>query len=136
VVSAFVLVLGAPREAVHNQVFNVGVPGDNFRVRDLARIVSEAVPGSEVVRVAHAGGDTRDYRVSFDKLARTFPGFSPGWTVPAGAAQVRDALARGSVTLADVEGPRFTRLARLRQMIERGDVDAHLRMQSAAVKVA
>ncbi len=61
------LVLTAPREIIHNQVFNVGVPGENYRVRDLAEIVCDAVPGSEIVLVPHAGGDTRDYRVSFDE---------------------------------------------------------------------
>jgi nucleoside-diphosphate-sugar epimerase len=35
---AFLAVLHAPRENVHNRAFNVGVPGENFRIRELAEI--------------------------------------------------------------------------------------------------
>src|SRR6266404_4738915 len=45
---AFLAVLHAPREKVRNRAFNVGVPGENFRIRELAEIVHQAVPGSHI----------------------------------------------------------------------------------------
>ncbi len=135
VVAVFSLMLTAPRDTIHNQVFNVGVPGENYQVRRLAEIVCDAVPGSEVVSVPHAGGDTRDYRVSFDKLTTAFPNFTPRWSAPAGARQVRDGIVQAGVTLEEFQGPRFTRLARLRQLIDSGGVDATLRMRDLALPV-
>jgi nucleoside-diphosphate-sugar epimerase len=135
VAAVFSLMLTAPRETIHNQVFNVGVPGENYQVRSLADIVCDAVPGSEVVVVPHAGGDTRDYRVSFDKLTAAFPNFTPRWTVPAGARQVRDGVVQAGMTLDEFQGPRFTRLARLKQLIDTGGVDATLRMREIALPV-
>ena len=34
-----------PREVVHDQAFNVGATAENYRIRELAEIVAEAVPG-------------------------------------------------------------------------------------------
>ena len=45
---AFVAVLAAPRQVVHNQAFNVGQTEENYRIRDLAEIVQEVVPGSRI----------------------------------------------------------------------------------------
>ena len=36
---AFLAVLEAPREAVHNEAFNVGSTAENYRIRDVAEIV-------------------------------------------------------------------------------------------------
>ncbi len=41
---AFLAVLHAPHEKVHNRAFNVGVPGENLRIRELAEIVCESCP--------------------------------------------------------------------------------------------
>jgi nucleoside-diphosphate-sugar epimerase len=135
VATAFSLVLAAPRDKIHNQVFNVGVPGENYQVGQLADIVTEAVPESEVAYVPHAGGDTRDYRVSFDKLRSTFPEYTPRWTVADGARQIRDGMRRAELTFEQFQGPRYTRLARLRQLIDSGAVDASLRMSTSALSV-
>ena len=43
---AFLAVLEAPRELVHDEAFNVGASAENYRIRDLAEIVEEVVPGA------------------------------------------------------------------------------------------
>lgn len=70
---AFLAVLEGPRELVHNEAFNVGRPEDNVQVRDIADLVRDAVPESEVRLAEDAGPDLRNYRVDFSKLAETFP---------------------------------------------------------------
>ena len=70
---AFLAMLEAPRELVHDQAFNVGRAEDNVQVRDIAEMVRDAVPGSKVSLADGAGPDLRNYRVDFSKLAETFP---------------------------------------------------------------
>ena len=74
IVAAVVAVLDAPREAVHNQIFNVGRNDENFRIRELADIVAEVVPGCRVEYAPGGGPDLRCYRVNFDKINRLLPG--------------------------------------------------------------
>ena len=73
---AFLVMMEAPRELVHDQAFNVGRAEDNVQVRDIAHMVRDAVPGSKVSLADGAGPDLRNYRVDFSKLADTFPQLS------------------------------------------------------------
>src|SRR5918996_4603464 len=73
--AAFLAVLEAPRDLVHDQAFNVGRTEENYRIRDVAGIVAEAVPGSQITFAATAGPDLRNYRVNCNKLATTLPGY-------------------------------------------------------------
>ena len=80
-ISRAFLAAEAPRELVHNEAFNVVPPGENYRVRGVAAIVEEVVPGSRVVFAPGAGPDTRCYRVSSEKLIERLPAFRRRWTV-------------------------------------------------------
>ena len=70
---AFIVVLRAPREAVHNQAFNVGVDGENYQIREIADIVKETVPGCSIEYAKDAGPDKRSYRVDFSKIRKMLP---------------------------------------------------------------
>ena len=48
IIAAFIACLDAPRDAIHNEAFNVGMNGENYRIRDVAEIVKDVVPGCEV----------------------------------------------------------------------------------------
>ena len=74
---AFLAMLEAPRELVHDEAFNVGRAEDNVQVRDIAEMVRDAVPGSTVSLADGAGPDLRNYRVDFSKLTGTFPDLQP-----------------------------------------------------------
>lgn len=88
---AFLAVLEAPQEVIHDQVFNVGSTKENYQIADVARLVEEAVPGSVIQLAEQAGPDIRDYRVDCSKLAEAIPAFRPTWTVAKGAAELEDA---------------------------------------------
>jgi nucleoside-diphosphate-sugar epimerase len=45
---AFIAILQAPRETIHNEAFNIGSNEENYRVIDLARIVEKTVPGCRI----------------------------------------------------------------------------------------
>jgi nucleoside-diphosphate-sugar epimerase len=129
---AFLAVLEAPRELVHDQAFNVGRTEENYQVRDLADLVRQALPGTEV-RYAEGGGpDPRSYRVNCDKLARTLPRFRPQWTVPKGIAELVAGFRAHGLTREDFEGPRYVRLRRIKELQRGGRLDASLRWVGAA----
>jgi nucleoside-diphosphate-sugar epimerase len=124
---AFLSVLQAPRELVHNQAFNVGRSEENYRVRDLAQMACEVVPGSHV-RFAEGGGpDPRCYRVDCDKLPRVLPDFQPQWTVRAGMKQLHAAFRRHRLTDFQFQGDRFLRIKHILKLQAEGQVDASLR---------
>jgi nucleoside-diphosphate-sugar epimerase len=129
---AFVAVLEAPCAVVHREAFNVGSTEENYRIRDLAAIVEATVPGSRVDFAEGASPDKRNYRVSCDKLARTFPGARPRWTARTGALQLYDAYRRAGLGADDFEGPRFKRIAHVRELRAGGVLDESLRVRSLA----
>jgi nucleoside-diphosphate-sugar epimerase len=125
---AFVAALEAPRDLIHNEAFNIGRDEDNHQIRDLARMVQEAT-GAAVTLAPGAGPDKRSYRVSFAK-ARDL--FTPEWTVKTGIEQIHTAYEASSLTLDDLLSPRFQRLARLRELVDAGELDADLRRRVPA----
>ncbi|MEQ9369393.1 MAG: SDR family oxidoreductase [Coleofasciculus chthonoplastes F3-SA18-01] len=85
---AFIAVLHAPREVIHNQAFNVGRNQDNYRIRDLAEIVKQTVPGCRIEYAKEAGPDKRCYRVNCSKIAQMLPEFQPQWNARRGAKEL------------------------------------------------
>ena len=128
--AAFLAVLQAPRELVHNESFNVGQTGENYRIRDVAEMVREIVPGSTITYAADGGPDARCYRVDCSKIARVLRDFRPSWTVREGVAELYAAYQRANLTLEDLQGARYIRLARIRELLETGQLDAALRFRS------
>ena len=76
---SFLATLEAPRDIVHNRAFNVGRNTENYRIRELADIVKEIVPGCSIEYAAGAGPDKRCYRVDFSLIEKTLPNFQPRW---------------------------------------------------------
>jgi nucleoside-diphosphate-sugar epimerase len=124
---AFIAAARAPREAVHNEAFNIGRNEENFQVRELADIVKAVVPGCTVEYAPGGEPDKRSYRVDFTKAHTALPGFNPQWTAQRGAQQLYDAYTRIGISVDDFEGPRFRRIDTLKQHLSAGRVDASLR---------
>jgi nucleoside-diphosphate-sugar epimerase len=127
---AFLAAAQAPREAVHDQAFNVGRPEDNVQIREVAEMVRDAVPGSELSFAEGAGPDLRNYRVDFAKLNDTFGDLKLRWTVGDGIAELASAYARAGLTYQDFQGPRYVRLRRIRDLLDAGQVDDMMRRQA------
>jgi nucleoside-diphosphate-sugar epimerase len=124
---AFAQVLVAPRHVIHNQAFNVGRVGENYRVRDVANLVADIVTGCSVSFADGAAADIRDYRVDFSKIERELPGYRPQWTVRRGIEQLWDAYSDGGMTPELFEGSKYFRLRTVKHLMERGDLDIELR---------
>jgi nucleoside-diphosphate-sugar epimerase len=127
---AFIAVLEAPRELIHNESFNVGQTAENYRISEVAEMVLAVVTGSKVTYAKGGGPDRRCYRVDSGKIARTLPAFRPSWTVRRGIEELYDAYRRNGLTLEDLQGARYNRVARIRGLLASGSLDASLRFRS------
>jgi nucleoside-diphosphate-sugar epimerase len=127
---AFLAVLAAPPERVAGQAFNVGRSDQNYRVREIAEIVKDTVPGCEIAFAEGAGADTRNYRADFRKIDRVLPGFRPEWDARRGARQLYDVYRRVGLELQDFEGPRYRRIDQIRHRLAAGDLGADLRWKA------
>jgi nucleoside-diphosphate-sugar epimerase len=124
---AFIAALEAPRERVHNQAFNVGSTPENYRVRELAELVRQTVPGCRVECARDAGPDRRCYRVDFGKIERALPGFRPQWNAQKGTAQLYELYRRAGLLMADFEGSRYQRIDHVKLLLSHGLLDEGLR---------
>jgi nucleoside-diphosphate-sugar epimerase len=132
IAGAFLAVLHAPRELVHNEAFNVGSSAENYRIRDLAQIVEEVVPGARASFAAGGGPDKRSYQVDCSKLGRVLPEFETRWTVRRGVEQLYEAYARNGLTFEEFTGTRYLRISRVRELQEAGRLDDALRWRVPA----
>jgi nucleoside-diphosphate-sugar epimerase len=129
---AFIAALNAPREVVHNQAFNVGRNDQNYRIRELAEIVKQTVPGCEIEYAKDAGPDKRTYRVDFNKIAEKLPEFQPQWDARKGAQELYEAYKAYDVKLEEFEGPKYKRIDHIKLLLSDGMLDSSLRWTKKA----
>ena len=128
IAQAFLLALAAPREVVGGRAFNVVATAENYQVRDLARIVADTLPGCVVEIAPDASPDVRNYRVRGDRFAAAV-GFEAAWDARRGAAELAAAFRETGLTFDEVEGPRFQRIARIRERLADGSLRPDLRFR-------
>ena len=129
---AIMAVLEAPRETIHGEAFNVGRDSENYQVKELAEIVAATIPGCEVEYGPESAPDPRSYRVDFTKFARAFPECRLTWTASAGARELVDAYRERGLRKEEFEGEKYTRVRRLKKLIESGRLDHDLRWNGDA----
>jgi nucleoside-diphosphate-sugar epimerase len=125
---AFQAALATPREAVHDQAFNIGGTDENYQIRDVGAIVQDTVPGSRITFADGAGPDIRDYKVDCSKAMDTLTGFHTEWDVARGAEEIYLALEELRPPAGFEEDMR--RLAHVGRLQEAGLLDADLRRTS------
>ncbi len=122
IAKALICVLEAPRDIVHNQIFNVGDTANNYRVKEIAEIVAEAFPGC-ALSFGNQGADNRSYRVAFEKINSQLPGFKCEWDARRGAQQLYNVFSQIDMTKAEFESRGFTRLKQLEYLIRTQQID-------------
>lgn len=124
---AYVAALHAPRELIHNEAFNVGTTTENYQIREIATIVKDVVPNCKIEYAPDAGPDKRCYRVDCNKIARVLRDFKPQWTARLGIEQLYSTYRSVGLTVEEFEGPKYMRIAHVKQLIEEGKLDQNLR---------
>jgi nucleoside-diphosphate-sugar epimerase len=132
---AFVALLHAPTEKIHNQAFNVARKEDNYQVKDIARIVSEVVPGSHVELSDDNFLDPRNYKVDSSKIMREIPEFKPQWSVRKGAEELLETYKQIGLTLEEFEGIKFQRIGHIKNLLATGQINEDLRWVSSVTTV-
>jgi nucleoside-diphosphate-sugar epimerase len=132
VARAFMTILKAPIETVHNQAFNIGANQLNHQIRELAEIVARNVPDCELEMRAQSGADQRTYKADFSKFARTFPEFEFQWSADKGARQLAQQFRALGLSADHLADKRFTRLKWLRYLLDSERLDGELRWREPA----
>ncbi|TDI74767.1 MAG: SDR family oxidoreductase [Bacteroidetes bacterium] len=124
---AFIAMLNAPLDLVHNQAFNVGRAEENYQVYQLAELVKEVMPDCRIEFADNAGPDKRCYRVDCSKIASTLPEFKPKWNARDGIMELLSAFKANGLALDDFEGSRYKRVDHIKQLLQKGRLDTSLR---------
>lgn len=124
---AYIATVEADRDLVHNRAFNVGTTSENYQIREIAEVVRDVVPGSQIGFAEGAAPDTRNYRVDCNLIARTLHDFKPQWTLRRGVEQLYDAYRAVGLTLDEFEGEKFKRIAHVQKLVAEGALDGDLR---------
>jgi nucleoside-diphosphate-sugar epimerase len=119
-------VIGAPRGVVHAETFNVGLTEENYRIREVAAMVCDVVPGCNIVMAKDAGPDARSYRVSCEKIAAALPTFRPAWSLRRGVEELYQAYLAHGLSASDLVG-RLHRSHHVQELADRDLLAATLR---------
>lgn len=125
IAQAISCVLDAPREVIHNQIFNVGSSEQNYQVRGIAETIAGIFPRCDVT-FGENGGDNRSYKVNFDKISSELPGFKCEWNAARGAEQLRDVFERIDLDGETFTGRGHTRLKQLEYLMRTKQLDDEL----------
>jgi nucleoside-diphosphate-sugar epimerase len=132
IIGAALTVLDAPEDLVRNETFNVGNTQENYRIRELADIVAEVVPGCQIEYATDGGPDKRCYRVTCNKIERVL-GFKTQWTARSGAQELYDSYRQTGLT--DQQRNSYFRIATIQNLLEEGKLDGSLHWVRAAETV-
>lgn len=122
---AFACALEMPREALHNQIINVGDTNQNYRVREIAETIGSVFPGS-TVSFGKNDDDERSYRVSFKKINELIPSFRCAMNLEAGARELRKLFEEINLSTEDFEFSAYTRVKQLKQLLQTEKIDPKL----------
>lgn len=122
-------------------ILNVGSTSENFQIIDLAKMVAKKVNGCKVSflnkttdpslelikdRKIQDGVDSRNYKISFEKIRKIFPGFECNWTVKKGMKSMLKKFKEVKLTKNDFQDIKFYRLQKLEWLIKNGYISEDL----------
>ena len=125
IAKAIACAIEAPREAIQNEILNIGSNHQNYRVREIAEKVGKVFPGCKV-SFGTLGADNRSYRVNFDKVRRHLPEFECEWDADKGVRQFYELFRQIEFTLDQFEHRAFTRIKQLQYLIRTNQIDQDL----------
>jgi hypothetical protein len=130
---AIACALEAPRQIIHNQIFNVGSTSANYQVRDIAQIVADTFPGCRL-SFGNSDGDNRSYRVNFDKINSMLPGFKCQRDAAMGAQELFALFTRIDMAPETFNFRAFTRLRQLEHLLRTKQIDEDFHWSSGQTR--
>ncbi|MEH2044510.1 NAD-dependent epimerase/dehydratase family protein [Nostoc sp.] len=126
---AIICTLEAPRDVIHNQIFNVGDTNSNYQVKQIAQIVAEVFTDCKLSFGKH-DPDNRSYRVLFHKINQNLPGFKCEWDAQRGAQQLYNVFQQIDMDRGIFESRGFTRLKQLEYLIRTQQINQYFFWQT------
>ncbi len=114
---AFIAIMNAPKDAIHNKAINIGANNENYQVKDIGDRVQKFVPHAKIVYTGEVGADPRNYRVNFDLLGKLLPDFKLEYTLTSGMEELYKKYMEHKFSQADFEGDQFVRLRTLKKRL-------------------
>ena len=124
--NAFLAALKAPKDMIHNEIFNVGMNSENYQVKDIAEEIHNQMRDCEVKILGKDNPDARNYNVNFDKINNYLKDFHPRWTLKKGVKELIDTFEEINLDYEIFQDKNFTRLKQLNYLIETQLIDKNL----------
>ena len=115
---AFVAMMEAPKERVHNKPINIGSNDENHQVRDVGDRVQHLLPDASIVYTGEVGADPRDYRVKFDRLNELLPDFALSYSLSSGMEELHKKMVDHGFGASDFESDQFVRFRTLQKRLD------------------
>lgn len=124
--SAIIATIKAPIKIINNKAFNVGVINGNYSIKELASIVSNVIPKSEIVyRNLHS--DPRTYKVDFNRINTVLREyFIPKWTPEKGGYEIIEYFKKIKLTEFDFQSRKYNRIKQLRYLLDNNKINKNL----------
>ena len=123
VCNAFYKCLIAPIDEIRDQVFNVGMNSENYRVKEIADIIASVKKGAEVKCLNLNPKDARSYRVDFTKIKDILE-FQPKNKVKDGAKEVFQSLEQKK--LSEFEIAPYITLEQIKKLMSENKINEKL----------
>jgi len=114
---AFIAIMNAPKEVIHNRSINIGANSENYQVKDIGNRVKQFMPHANIVYTGEVGVDPRNYRVNFDLLYKLLPDFILQYNLNSGMEELYKKLVEHGFNLSDFNGDKFVRFRTLKKRI-------------------
>lgn len=124
--TAMITALEAPKDLVHNGVFNVGKSSHNYQIKQMAETVQSFLAQTQVSYTFEHGSDSRSYNVSFAKLEKTFPQLTIEWNLKRGVEELLQLYSSFQLPAEELTGWRYIRLNTLKKFMQEGKLDKNL----------
>ena len=132
---AFIATLKAPKDLIHNQIFNIGRNTENYQIKDIADTIKKVMPECDIEYTGEHGADSRTYRVDFTKAQNVLGEyFQPSMNVQKGVNELIKSYKQMNFKFVDFQSYKFTRLRQLKNILDKGKVDAKLFWKEGAIK--
>jgi len=128
---AFLAVLEAPVDKIHNQAFNVGINNENYQIKDIARSVEKIIPDCRVQILNKTGPDERTYRVNFLKIRKILPQFKPEWNMIKGIEELYQTYKKYGLTQKDFQSQKYFRIRWIKYLIEQKKIDENFKWRQS-----
>jgi len=125
IANAFITVMKSPVEKVEGEIFNVGMNGENYQIKEIAYMIKDVFPECDIEITGEHGSDSRTYNVNFDKIERELD-FIPKWNLRKGIEQIVESYGKYNLNSRNFNGRYFTRIKQLNYLMKKEMINQNL----------